>query len=84
MTAGFRSPAGIWVGGASAPVRQLGYRSPFAFWAGGAGAFVEAVHPPMGGRVSFARVRHTDIDRRRRAHDDLLLLLAAQFSKRIQ
>src|SRR5277367_5041301 len=35
MSAGIRSPLGLWMGGISAPHKQAGIRSPLGTWIGG-------------------------------------------------
>lgn len=46
MSAGYRSPSGVWVGGVSSPstVAPGGYTSLLGFWVGGVSA--EAYTPP--------------------------------------
>jgi hypothetical protein len=92
---GFRSHC-WWSGGAGVPPEEpageAGYRSMLAWWTGGAGANITAGPPtpqpiPVGGGTFFPLP--PDIRRALRMRlieeDDLLLLLvASQFSKRLQ
>ncbi len=60
MSAGYRSPSGVWVGGISSPpvIIPAGYTSPLAFWLGGASA--SAYTPPTPtGQVTHVRKRIT-------------------------
>lgn len=89
MSAGFRSPAGLWVGGVSAPTgTQVGYRSLLAFWAGGAGAVVATPpQPPVmsGGGGSYRpqfrheprRIEIDPLQAQRLDEDELIALVIA-------
>jgi hypothetical protein len=45
VAAGYRSNAGRWLGGASAPSGKAGYRSIAAQWLGGASAYTGPARP---------------------------------------
>lgn len=93
VQAGHR-PHAWWVGGAGVPAAQPtvpGYRSMLAWWTGGAGAAITgqppAPAPSPGGGGIFPIPPDLQLALRRRLieEDDLLLLLvASQFSKRLQ
>jgi hypothetical protein len=91
--AGFRSLLATWVGGAGVPPPepiQPGYRSMLAWWVGGANITAGPPTPqpiPIGGGTFFPLPPDIQLALRMRLieEDDLLLLLvASQFSKRLQ
>lgn len=74
MAAGYRSYAGLWVGGIGAPVESVGgYESLLAFWVGGAAADSSAPPSLNPGGAIFSRKRTVDrrsrlIELQRRTH----------------
>lgn len=81
MSAGYRSPLAIWLGGAAAPPPQAGVRSLLAFWLGGAVAGVDVEPPPVvhhgGGRLPRRIAVPSALQRQRLEEDELIMIVIA-------
>lgn len=82
MAAGYRSPLGIWLGGAAAPPPQAGVRSLLAFWLGGAvaGPVVDPPPPVLTGGGGWVPLRISVPDAlhmQRLEEDELIMLVIA-------